>query len=187
MQDFNIVVENAKKMAELKKHIKYTVPHFKGIKKWLTESVSEKYVSKGFNNEMKWNYRFMTLTFDPKKFSKNELSQPIQCITYALNAIYDVRHLFTANPIVVIEYHKSGIPHVHFNYSVKGPLEHATLILRMRYFFAQDLRNTKAVHDRIFNEGGIAYITKSNTDYYTFKIWENFETESFGIKKSLEN
>lgn len=172
-QDFNVIVENAQAMAKLKKHISVSAPEFKGNNKWFSEELKDKFVVQKFDISTNYQYRFATITFDPKKFTLNQLTQPILLVRYALNAIYDLRYLFKDKPIIVIEYHKSGIPHIHMNYTVNGPMEHATLILRLAYYFAKDLRNKKCIHDRIFNEGGQQYIKKSNTEYYTFKILEN--------------
>lgn len=172
MQDFQIIVEDAKRMAQLKKHIKLTAPHFKG-KTWMFyQDTSGLFVERKFDTSTNWQYRFMTITCDQIKFTLYQLSQPKLIITYFFNCLYELRNLFKENPIVIIEYHKSGIPHFHINYSVNGPLELATLKLRFRYYFAKDLRNKAAVHDRIFNEGGPQYMQKSNTTYYQFKVWE---------------
>jgi hypothetical protein len=172
MQDFQVIVENAKKMAQLKKHIKVSAPQFKGNTKWLTQDISGLFVERHFDTSTNWQYRFMTVTFDSRKFSFNELTNPKELITYGLNAIYSLRNLFKENPLIIIEYHKTGIPHFHINYTVNGVLELATLKLRMQYYFSKDLRNKYAVHDRVFNEGGHQYMQKSNTSYYQFKIFE---------------
>lgn len=167
IQEFNIIVEDAKAIAKLKKHITNTVPHFKGIKNWLSLE-PEGFQLQSFNDTTEWQYRFLTITFSPKKFTFNELTQPQKLINYALNALKDLQNLFKGKPLIVIEYHKSGIPHVHLNYSTETPLEHSTLQLRLQYYFAESLRNKRCIHDRIFNEGGKQYITKSNSQYYTF-------------------
>lgn len=180
MQEFNIIVENAQKMAQLKKHIKISAPQFKGITKWFTQDISGLFVERLFDTSTNWQYRFMTVTFDPKKFTLNQLTNPIELINYGLNAIYDLRYLFKQNPLIIIEYHKSGIPHFHINYEVNGVLELATLKLRMQYYFSKDLRNKRAIHDRVFNEGGHQYMQKSNTTYLQFKLWEK------PLEKSLE-
>lgn len=171
-QDFNVIVENAQAMAKLKKHIQHSAPEFKGNTRWFSEEVKDKFTSVNFDISTNYQYRFATITFAPDKFTLNQLTQPILLVRYALNAIYDLRYLFKENPIIVVEYHKSGIPHIHMNYSVGGPMEHATLLLRLRYYFAKDLRNKKCIHDRVFNEGGQTYIKKSNNNYYTFKVFE---------------
>ena len=172
MQDFNIIVENAQAIAKLKKHIKVSAPHFKGNNKWFTQDLSGLFVKRQFDNTIEWQHRFATITFDPKRFTENQLSQPLLLINYGLNAIYDLRNLFKHNPIIIIEYHKSGIPHFHINYSCDTLLEHATLMLRMKYYFAKDLRTKAAIHDRVFNEHGHDYMQKSNTAYYQFKLWQ---------------
>lgn len=180
MQDFNIIVENAKTIAALRKHIQVSAPQFKGISKWFDQPLEDKYVIKQFDSSTLFKYRFITITFDPHKFTLNQLTQPVSLIRYALNALYDLRYLFKDNPIIVVEYHKSGIPHLHINYNINTPLEHATLLLRLRYYFSKDLRNKRCIHDRIFNEGGQSYIQKSNQQYYTFNIMEK------PLEKSLE-
>lgn len=167
-QDFNLIVDDARQIAKLKKHIKSTVPHFKGLKKWLSSN-PEGFGLHDFSEIKEWRSRFLTITFSPKKFSFNELTQPQKLINYALNCIYSLKNLFKDNPYIVVEYHKSGIPHIHLNYSCVSVLEHSTLILRLQYYFAENLRNKKCIHDRMFNDGGINYIQKSNKQYYTFK------------------
>ena len=137
MQEFQVIVENAKKMAQLKKHIKVSAPHFKGHKEWFTQDISGQFVERMFDNSTKWQYRFMTVTFDPKRFTTEQLINPIGLIHYGFNAIYDLRYLFKENPLIIIEYHKTGIPHFHINYTVNGPLELATLKLRMQYYFSK--------------------------------------------------
>lgn len=170
MQEFNIILENHKKIMEIKKHIKIAAPLFKGNKKWFKQSFNDNFVEIDFDKSTDYQYRFLTITFDPKKFTFNQLTNPQELINYGLNAIYELRYLFNKNPLIVVEYHKSGIPHFHMNYSVDGPLEHMTLILRLKYYFSKDLRTKHCIHDRIFNDFGIKYIKKSNSKYFTFKI-----------------
>jgi hypothetical protein len=166
-QDFNLLVDNAKHIAKLRKHIKTTVPHFKGLKKWLTSNVDKEYIWLPLNIAP-LGYRFMTLTFDPKKFSFNELTQPQLLINYVRNCLLDLSNLFKAPPVIIIEYHKSGIPHFHLNYECNGVLEHNTLLLRLRYYLSDSLRNKSSVHDRIANEYCKNYMKKSNEQYFTF-------------------
>lgn len=183
MQDFQVIVENAKKMAQIKKHIKITAPHFKGHQIYFTRDISGLFVERKFDTSTNWQYRFMTVTFDPKKFFNSKtpkIVDPLALIKYFFNCIYDLRNLFKENPLIIIEYHKTGIPHFHINYTVNGPLELATLKLRMQYYFSKDLRNKRAIHDRLFNEGGHQYMQKSNVSYYQFKVWEK------PLEKSLE-
>jgi len=179
-QEFNIIVHDALALNRLKSHIKKAVPHFKGIKKWLIESIDEVYEDKNFDDlfngksspsqdGMTFRNRFLTITFDPKKFTFNELTQPEKLIRYAKNALNDLKNLFKGKPIIIIEYHKSGIPHIHMNYECASPLEHSTLILRLKYFFSESLRNRNCIHDRVFNNGGIEYMKKANKTYFTFK------------------
>ena len=167
-QEFNIIVEDARALNKLRSHIKKAVPHFKGIKKWLIESVDEEYQTLPWGDVVH-QYRFLTITFDPKKFTFNELTQPIKLITYAKNALRDLKNLFKKKPLIIIEYHKTGIPHLHINYECNSPLEHATLILRLKYFFSESLRNKKCIHDRMANETCINYMKKANDTYFTFK------------------
>lgn len=172
-QEWNIIVEQAQAVAKLKKHIQ-AVPYFQGKKEWIRkdpEFIQNHYHQIEFNSMTPYQYRFMTITFDPKKFSFNELTQPDILLTYFFKALHSLKNLFKENPIIIVEYHKTGIPHIHMNYSTHGPLEHATLELRMRYYFSKTLRNKRCIHDRIFNDGGKQYITKSNTHYYTFKTF----------------
>lgn len=168
MQEFNIIVEDSKAIHKLRKHIKKAVPHFKGIKKWLVEDVDTDFQVHKLDG-IKYQYRFLTITFDPRKFTFNELTQPIKLIRYAKNALKDLENLFKGKPIIIVEYHKSGVPHLHINYECEGPLEHATLILRLRYFFSESLKNKSCIHDRMANEGCIQYMKKANTEYFTFK------------------
>lgn len=183
-KEFNDVVAQAKRIVALKKYITLSVPHFKGKTKWLNNPiVYQQYVLQSWSSEMQWKYRFMTITFDPKKFSFNELTSPNQLENYILSALNEVKHLLRGNIILVREYHKSGIPHYHMNYDTydSDTLEH--LKLRMKYYFASSLRNTKAVHDRIFNAEGVGYIQKYAKQYYEFinpdKTLENLENNIF--------
>lgn len=184
-QDFNLIVENAKKIAELKKYIKISAPHYKGNKqKWFSQDFRKNFEEVQFSQNTEYFYRFMTLTFDPRKFSFDELTSPEKLLNYVFNSIYDLKNLFEKNPIIVIEYHKSGIPHIHMNYSVRGPFEHSCLMLRLKYYLAKDLRNRHAVNDRIFNEGGIKYLQKSNTTYFRFK--QQMEGETCGLEPLIK-
>jgi len=170
MQDFNVVVENAQAIAKLKKHISASVPDFKGSKKMLTK-VNDNFEEQCFPAPS-YNYRFITITFDPKKFSFNELTQPELLHNYVLNVLWELRTLFSHNIILIREFHVSGIPHYHLNYSCQTPLDHSSLILRLRYYFANSLKNRKCIHDRVFNEGGKQYMEKSNKTYFKYKIFE---------------
>lgn len=171
-QDFNVILENQKAIAQIKKYIKICAPHFKGNKEWMNLDFRQNFNIVPFDESVQYNYRFMTLTFDPKKFSFNELSQPEKLLNYVFNAIYSLKDLFSTNPIIVVEFHKSGIPHIHMNYSTSGPLQQYSLMLRLKYYLSKDLRNRHAVHDRIFNESGIGYIKKSNNSFYNIKEWQ---------------
>lgn len=176
-QEFNVIVENAKQVNKLRTHIKSTVPYFKGIKKWLDNDITPEYETYDFNTLKEegirdvpiHQYRFLTITFDPKKFSYNELTQPVKLINYLKNALFSLKNLFKVKPIIIVEYHKSGIPHFHINYTVNGPLEHSTLILRLQYYFSESLRNRKCIHDRVYNTHGLNYMEKSNKTFFTFK------------------
>lgn len=171
MQDFNVIVENAQAIAKLKKHISASVPDFKGSKKMLV-TPNNNFQSRMLDWIKDYNYRFITITFDPKKFSFNELTQPDLLHNYVLNVLWELRTLFSHNIILIREFHVSGIPHYHLNYSCGTPLEHASLILRLRYYFASSLKNRKCIHDRVFNEGGKQYMAKSNKSFYEFKRFE---------------
>ncbi len=182
MQDFNIIVQNAQAMAKLKKHIKISAPQFTGRSVWFETDSRQYFVERKFDESTLWRYRFITITFDPKKFTLNQLTQPIKLLQYAFNALYDLRFLFANNIRAVVEYHKSGIPHIHMNYDVRGPLEHATLLLRLRYYFSKDLRNRRAIHDRTFNEYGPGYMQKANQTYFEFK---QMEGETCGLEPNV--
>jgi len=170
-QDFNVLLDNHHAMVKLQKFIKMAVPDFRGKKSFLSDDPSGKFHENVFKkgiNPMTWNQRFMTITFDPRKFSINELSQPKVLHKYMLNALWELRNLFSKNIILVREYHKSGIPHYHLNYSCHDIHAHMCLLLRMRYYFAKSLQNRSAMHDRMFNDGGVEYMTKSATTYFIF-------------------
>jgi len=169
-QEFNELVEQARAIVALKKHIKMCIPHFQGKQSWLKYNPKYEYKELLLSdlNPIDYNYRFMTLTFDPAKFSYNELTQPEKLHNYMLNALYDIRHLFTRNIILVREYHKSGVPHYHLNYTTHDTNTLIHLKLRMQYYLAKSLRNKFAVHDRIFNAGGIEYLKKANDTYFAF-------------------
>lgn len=170
-QEFNELVQQARAIVALKKHIKMCIPHFQGKQSWLKYDIF-KYEYKELLldslHPIEYNYRFMTLTFDPRKFSYNELTQPEKLHNYMLNALNDVKHLFKGNIILVREYHKSGIPHYHLNYSTHDLNTLMHLKLRMQYYLSKTLRNRYAVHDRIFNAGGIEYLKKANDTYFAF-------------------
>lgn len=171
-EEWNQIVYNAQQLAKLKKHIEVAAPTFKGNMKWFNTDISGLFVERMFDTSTNYHYRFMTITFDPKKFTFNQLTDVPGLLRYFFNCIYNLKNLFKENPIIILEFHKSGIPHFHMNYSVNGPLELNTLILRMQYYFSKDLRTKHAIHDRIFNEYGQKYMQKANTKYYQFKVWE---------------
>lgn len=172
MQDFNMIVENAHSMSKLRKYITSIIPHFKGKSSFFLDGISGNFVEKSLNHDMNWNQRFLTITFDPRKFSANELSQPLKLHNYILNALYEIKFVFQKNIILIREFHKSGIPHYHLNYSCATPLDHACLILRLKYYFAKDLRNRNCIHDRYFNNGGITYMKKANTTYWAYAQYQ---------------
>lgn len=178
-EQFALIVENAQKMALLKKHIKVSAPQFKGNTKWFTQPCNH-FVERKFDESTEWKYRFLTVTFDPKKFTLNQLTDVPALINYFHNAIYDLRYLFKDNPIIILEFHKSGIPHFHINYNVDGVLELNTLLLRLKYYFSKDLRTKHCIHDRLFNINGQSYMKKSNDKYFQFKVWEK------PLEKSLQ-
>lgn len=169
-----MLVENAKLIANMKKHIKNTVSEFKGKKYWFQNNVDCYYETVAFTPETPIYSRFMTITFDPKKFSFNELSQPDMLMRYFKNALFEVRHLIVGKPVIVAEFMKSGVLHFHMNYQCDSLFDHQHFKMRMKFYFALNLRNEYCIHDRHFNDGGNIYIRKSNTknpnkEYFTFK------------------
>lgn len=169
---------DARKIAHLKKWIRTCVQHFKGQSKWLTTDVASEYKSKLFLNNSDspapagddvWKYRFITITFDPKKFSFNELSRPEWLHNYTLNALLELKVLFDGNIILVREYHQSGVPHYHLNYTPVTSDAIYHINLRLRYYFSATLQNKHCIHDRIFNAGGYKYITKASGKYWSFE------------------
>lgn len=177
-QEWLQILEDAKKLTHLKKWIKTCVPHFKGNSKWLTTDRSTEYKSKLFSITSSgpapdstdvWKYRFLTITFDPKKFSFNEMTQPDKLHNYTLNALLELKVLFDGNIILIREYHKSGVPHYHLNYTPVSSDAIQHIILRLKYYFAATLNNKHSIHDRIFNAGGYQYITKSTNSYWSFE------------------
>lgn len=181
---FNMIIENAEAMARLKKSIKCTTPTFKGKTQWFTQDISDRFIKMQFGPGTQWQYRFLTVTFDYRRFTLDQLTKPQELLNYFQNVIYDLRDLFSRNPIIILEYHKNGVPHFHLNYECEDPMKLTTLILRLRYYFQKDLRNNRPIHDRIFNEGGQTYMQKANTTYFQFKLWEKPLEKS--IEKSLE-
>lgn len=157
---FNLLVEDARKIAKLKKWIKSSVAHFKGKNSWFVVD------NPNYNIvPIQWDenyYRFMTITFDPKKFSFRELADPNKLHNYVQNAIWDVKDLFKGNILLIREYHKSGVPHYHLCYNTYDTDTLNHLKLRMRYYFSAHLKNHKCIHDRVFNEGGKTYVRKAN-------------------------
>lgn len=182
MQDFQLIVSNAQAMAKLKKHIKISAPQFTGRSVWFDQNPYPNFIERKFDESTKWLTRFITITFDPRKFTLNQLTQPIRLLNYAFNALNDLKYVFQKNIIAVVEYHKSGVPHLHLNYDVRGPLEHATILLRLRYYFSKDLRNRNAIHDRMFNEGGIKYMQKANQTYLEYR---QMEGETCGLEPNV--
>lgn len=181
-QDFNIVVENYKQMVKLRKHIQNICPHFRGKTSFFSDSISGKFAWNYLNSVQNWNTRFCTITFDPKKFSANELSQPIKLHNYVLNALFELKSLFSKNIILIREYHKTGIPHYHLNYQCGDVHAHAHLLIRLRYYFAKTLKNKRCIHDRYFNEGGKQYMSKSNDIYYCFRDYVEPENLIIGFE-----
>ena len=182
-REFNELVQQARAIIALKKHIKMCIPHFQGKQSWLSYNPKYEYKELLLSdlNPINYNYRFMTLTFDPAKFSYNELTQPVKLHNYMLNALYDIRHLFKGNIILIREYHKTGVPHYHLNYSTHDENTLIHLKLRMQYYLAKSLRNRHAVHDRIFNAGGIEYLKKANDTYFAFETPPD-EDQSLQVK-----
>lgn len=150
---------------------------FNGKTKYMEPVNNDNFEKLSFENTTPpWGYRFITITFDPVKFGANFLSQPQVCKNYIFNVLTELEPLF-GKFMLIFEYHKSGILHAHISYTVKSAetdedealLEHSTLKIRLLYYFSKSLRNKKAIHDRMFNEGGKKYMTKSNIYYYIFK------------------
>lgn len=179
MQEFNLIVENARAVAKLKKHIVNTVPEFRGKTAWLKENgIQDKYIEVPITeSKTLFNYltkdtdyaKFLTMTFDPKKFSFNELSQPILLDNYIKNCIWNLRYLFKGKNIILVrEYHQSGIPHYHMIFVPTGLLEQSTIVLRMKYYLSKTLSNKRSVHIRHANEYATNYISKSNQTFWTF-------------------
>lgn len=181
-QDFNLVVEQYKVMLSLRKNIQIMAPNFRGKTTFFLDVPSGKFEEKLFFEGMNWNTRFLTITFDPKKFGPNELSQPSRLHNYVLNALFELRNLFSKNIILIREFHKSGIPHYHMNYQCNDICSHAHLLIRLRYYFAKTLKNKRCIHDRYFNEGGKAYIMKTNKSFFTFAHWQEPEILKIGFQ-----
>lgn len=148
---------------------------FSGKKDYMKPVHNENYKQVQFDENTPWGNRFITITFDPNKFGANFLSQPQTCKNYVFNVLNELKPLFD-KMVFVFETHKSGIIHAHLSYKVKSAdtdvdeaqLELATLKLRLKYYFSKSLKNKKCIHDRIFNEGGKQYMTKTNKSYYKF-------------------
>jgi len=167
-QNFNNVVLDAKAVAKLRKSIPKATPHFKGLKGWLKEYDHSQWMLANFKDDTDYKYRFMTITFDPKKFSFKELANAPYLHSYVMNALLSIKSYFDGNIILVREYHANGIPHYHMNYSASDQVNHNHILIRMKYYFQQHLNNRHCIHDRIFNDGGKKYITKTNKTYYRF-------------------
>jgi hypothetical protein len=183
------LVEHERSIQTLKKYIKKSVNYFSGHKRWLTITPIDQYEERMFTPAgTPWRYRFMTITFDPKKFSFNELTQPHMLDNYVKNVLLNVKELFDGNIILVREYHKSGVPHYHLNYTPLNPDALVHLILRMRYYFSSTLQNRYCIHDRIFNDGGTIYMKKANDSYFQFKNpeYENYNPMEVNINEFLE-
>jgi len=173
-QNFNNMVLDAKKVAAIRKSIPKAVPEFKGSKKWFNDAtVGAQYDTGVFNTTVEWKYRFMTITFDPKKFSFKELAHFDKLHNYVLSALLEIREYFDGNIILVREFHKSGLPHYHLNYSCPDQFTQHHVLFRMKYYFQQHLNNKHCIHDRIFNEGGKQYIKKVNMTYIKYYEFEN--------------
>lgn len=167
-QDFNIVVDDARAIAKLKRTIKSSCPEYKGKQKeWFNKvplflEDKNKHLSSDQYKQLKeYGYRFTTITFDPKKFSLNELIHPDKLINYIGNALEELKPFYT-KCFLTYELTKMGIVHAHINYSCDSVLTHTTLQLRLKYYFAKHLNNKHAIHDRVFNEYGVNYMIKSD-------------------------
>lgn len=167
LQEFNLVVEQANAISKLKRVIQCT-PTYKGSQKFFEKPPNNVFREREFSESTQYYTRFMTITFDPKKFTFNQLTQPELLKNYVFNAIYNLYKLFKGNIRLIFEYHKSGILHTHLNYEAWDIHCHAHILLRLRYYFSKTLKNKSCIHDRIFNDGGIKYLQKSNKTYYEF-------------------
>lgn len=167
-QDFNILVDDAQAIAKLKKDIKSAVPEYKGKNKQWFDKVplfmedKSKHLSYDAYAKLpttEYGGRFATITFDPKKFSLKELIDPQKLINFIGNALEELKPFYT-KCYLTYELTKMGIVHAHINYTCDSLITQTTFILRLKYYFAKDLRNRHAIHDRIFNDGGITYMSK---------------------------
>lgn len=180
-QKFNLVVLDAKKIAQIRKSIPKAVTNFKGNSKWFNDEhgTGGRFESVKFSSHTEYKYRFMTITFDPKKFSFKELANFEKLHNYVLNALYELREYFDGNIILVREYHNSGLPHYHLNYSCHDQFLHHHIVFRMKYYFQAHLNNKHCIHDRIFNAGGQEYIKKTNSNYIRFCEFDNIDGQDF--------
>lgn len=169
-QDFNIIVDDARAIAKLKKTIKSSTPEYKGKnKQWFSQvpmfmEDKAKHLSHDAYTKLpaeQYGYRFTTITFDPKKFSLEELVSPQKLINFIGNVLEELKPFYT-KMYLTYELTRLGIVHAHINYTCDSVLAHATFQLRLKYYFAKDLRNRHAIHDRIFNSNGIDYMTNKN-------------------------
>lgn len=178
LQEFNIIVENAKAIAKLKKTIVAT-PTYRGSSQFF-KIKNTSFGKRKFSEDEPFYSRFLTITFDPKKFTFAQLTNTELMINYTLNALWSIRQLFKHNIKLVFEFHKSGLLHCHINYECEDVFNHMSLLLRLRYYFSKSLKNKHCIHDRIFNDGGKQYISKANEEYYYFNM------ETFKEKKPIE-
>lgn len=168
-QDFNLIVENAQAVSKLKKQIGKTCPEYKGKNpNWFkNEPVLPSMSFDDYKTMPASNFggRFATITFDPKKFSANELTNPKALTNFIANALLDLKP-FYSKCYLVYELTKHGIVHAHINYTCDTVLDHTTFMLRLKYYFAKDLRNKHCIHDRMFNDGGIIYMVKPESKLF---------------------
>jgi len=173
LQDWNIVIEDARQLAKLRKHIKINTPDYKGKSPELMEDKDNTFL-RDENKKLSYEryrqlsehgYRFTTITFDPKKFGFEFMTNPKKQLNFIVNVLEKLKPLFT-KCYAIIELHKSKVLHCHINYTCPDVMTWATLQLRLKYYFAYDLRNKHAIDDRIFNSIGLDYMTKEDTKLF---------------------
>lgn len=190
LQDWNIVIDDARQLARLRQHIKINTPDYKGKNKELMDPKDGTFFSDGNNSLLftdylqlpEHGYRFTTITFDPKKFGFEFMTNPKKQLNFIINVLELLKPLFT-KCYLIVELHKSKVLHAHINYSCPDLLTWATLQLRLKYYFAYDLRNKHAIHDRIFNQIGLNYMVKDES-----KLFKRiFTVVSNGPKRQVQN
>lgn len=183
LQDWNIVIDDARQYAKLRNQIKIRVPDYKGKNPELFSAPKVDSFYNDGNRALTFQqyidlpehgYRFTTITFDPKKFGFKTLCNPGKCVNFIVNVLEELKPLYT-KCYLIFELHKSGIVHAHINYTCQTTLDWATFQLRLKYYFANDLRNKHAIHDRIFNNIGLNYMVKEDSKLFKriFTVYPN--------------